>query len=153
MANAVELGVAYLSLVVESKGVPAQVQRALSGVPAEGRRAGAALGRSMSDAAASAAQFDRLQRNAGAAQLKAAAATNTLAQASARASKAGAGLASGCFEFDENNSSAHDADAVWDTGGAGADEFPADPANRLNAGFQGLFDVVFVHGRSTSRFV
>ena len=27
MANAVELGVAYLSLVVESKGVPAQVQR------------------------------------------------------------------------------------------------------------------------------
>ena len=95
MANAVELGVAYLSLVVESKGVPAQVQRALSGVPAEGRRAGAALGRSMSDAAASAAQFDRLQRNAGAAQLKAAAATNTLAQASARASKAGAGLAAG----------------------------------------------------------
>lgn len=58
----------------------------------------------------------------------------------------GRGLASGCFQLHENNSSTHDADAVWDTGGAGADEFPADPASRLNAAFQSLFDVVFVHG-------
>jgi len=62
----IELGVAYLSLVVSSKGVPAQVRAALSGLPEEGRRAGTALGKSMSDAAADAASFDGVKASAAA---------------------------------------------------------------------------------------
>lgn len=88
----IELGVAYLSLVVSSQGVPAQVRAALSGLPEEGRRAGAALGKSMSDAAAAAARFDRVKASAGSAQLKAAQATNALAQAQQRAAGAASAL-------------------------------------------------------------
>ena len=84
MVNAVELGVAYLSLVVETRNVPGQVRKALSGVPEEGRRAGAELGRQMSDAAARAASFDKLKAQAGAAQLASAKATDALGQAQNR---------------------------------------------------------------------
>ena len=69
VVNAVELGVAYLSLVVETSGIPTQVRRSLAGLPAEGRTAGAALGKQLSDAAARTASFDKLKASAGAAQL------------------------------------------------------------------------------------
>ena len=93
MVNAVELGVAYLSLVVETSGIPTQVRRSLAGLPAEGRTAGAALGKQLSDAAARTASFDKLKASAGAAQLASAKATEALSAAQARARGASSALA------------------------------------------------------------
>ena len=93
VVNAVELGVAYLSLVVETSGIPTQVRRSLAGLPAEGRTAGAALGKQLSDAAARTASFDKLKASAGAAQLASAKATEALSAAQARARGASSALA------------------------------------------------------------
>lgn len=44
-----------------------------------------------------------------------------------------------CFYFSENNSSALQADPVWDASDAGAHEFPANPADGCNRGLQFVF--------------
>lgn len=84
VAAAVELGVAYLSLAVEASKIPGQVRRALDGVPGEGRKAGAELGRQMSAAAAQAGNFDKLKQAASAAQLTQARATQQLTGAQSK---------------------------------------------------------------------
>ena len=55
------------------------------------------------------------------------------------------GFACRGFDFDEDCSSGFEADAVWDAGGAGAGEFPAQASVSLDGCFEGVFEVLFLH--------
>lgn len=81
MARAVELAVAYLSIVPSVQGLAPAVRRGLSGVDREASAAGRTFGVAFSRAAAQSADVDALGKKTAAASAKASAASRNLAAA------------------------------------------------------------------------